>query len=1123
MSVGTAGKERQITNVAAGQVSASSTDAINGSQLFATNTAVDGIGTSVNNIVNNGAGIKYFHSNSTLADSTASGTDSVAVGPEASSTATNSVAIGNGAVASVADSIALGNGATTAAATATPSGVVNGTTYTYAGTAPVGVMSVGTAGKERQITNVAAGQVSASSTDAVNGSQLFATNTAVDGIGTSVNNIVNNGAGIKYFHSNSTLADSTASGTDSVAVGPEASSTATNSVAIGNGAVASVADSIALGNGATTAAATATPSGVVNGTTYTYAGTAPVGVMSVGTAGKERQITNVAAGQVSASSTDAVNGSQLFATNTAVDGIGTSVNNIVNNGAGIKYFHSNSTLADSTASGTDSVAVGPEASSTATNSVAIGNGAVASVADSVALGNGATTAAATATPSGAINGTTYTYAGTAPVGVMSVGAVGKERQITNVAAGQVSASSTDAINGSQLFGTNTALTTLGTQTTTLGTTTASTMGGGASYSPATGLTGFSQPINGISTSGAVGPTTAQTSVAGALSALNTDVVNTANIAVKYDAAGSNTITLGAIGGGGGPAGGVTITNLAPGILSASSTDAVNGSQLFATNEAVNNLINNGVNNKYFHAESTLADSIASGTDSIAVGPEASSTATDSVAIGNGAVANKANSVALGAHSITTVGAQSSYTAYRLAGAQTSVGEIGVGTASGSRKITGVAAGSADTDAVNVAQLTALGNQVDQNTSDITTLDGRVTTVANTVNNITNGGGIKYFHTESTKADSSADGTDSIAVGGNAKTSGAGAIAMGADSSAAAEGSVAIGQGAKSTASGSAALGKGASDDGRGAETYVGKYSGVNNSTSGTVSIGNAATGETRTLSNVADAKKATDAVNLRQLDGAVVESKKYTDQSVSNINSAVANVDGRVTKVEGDVTNIKNGADGMFQVNSGSTATKPVASGSNSTAGGAGATASGSNSTAVGSHAQATASNTVAIGTGSQASAKNSVALGNDSVANRENSLSVGSAGNERQITNVAAGTKSTDAVNFDQLTKSVTNITNNANAYTDQRYSELRHDLKKQDDTLSAGIAGAMAMASLPQPYTAGASMTTVGVSNYRGQSAVAFGVSHISDNGRWVSKLQGSSDTQGQVGVALGVGYQW
>ncbi|HFD6782202.1 TPA: hypothetical protein ACF3ML_006033, partial [Pseudomonas aeruginosa] len=67
-----------------------------------------------------------------------------------------------------------------------------------AGGAPVGVLSVGSVGSERQIINVAAGQVTDTSTDAVNGSQLFATNTAIGGVGTTLNNIVNNGVGIKY-------------------------------------------------------------------------------------------------------------------------------------------------------------------------------------------------------------------------------------------------------------------------------------------------------------------------------------------------------------------------------------------------------------------------------------------------------------------------------------------------------------------------------------------------------------------------------------------------------------------------------------------------------------------------------------------------------------------------------------------------------------------------------------------------------------------------------------------------------------------------------------------------------------------------------------------------------------
>ncbi|MNF03620.1 hypothetical protein D3C80_2029780 [compost metagenome] len=67
------------------------------------------------------------------------------------------------------------------------------------------------------------------------------------------------------------------------------------------------------------------------------------------------------------------------------------------------------------------------------------------------------------------------------------------------------------------------------------------------------------------------------------------------------------------------------------------------------------------------------------------------------------------------------------------------------------------------------------------------------------------------------------------------------------------------------------------------------------------------------------------------------------------------------------------------------------------------------------------------------------------------------------------------------------------------------------------------MAMASLPQPYEPGASMAAVGVSGYRGQSALSVGVSRISDNGKWVTKLQGSADSQGEVGVGVGVGYQW
>ncbi|MBV4458725.1 YadA-like family protein [Pseudomonas sp. COR58] len=1544
-----AGTAVKLTNVAAGALNATSTDAVNGSQLFATNQTVD-------NLVNNGAGIKYFHSNSTLADAQANGQDSVAVGPGAIAGSTNSIALGNGATASFANSIALGAGSSATGATlanaaygvggtATAGGEVNiangadgrritglaagsgatdavnvsqlnkagqdtatalgggatldATTGTWtapsystnsisatgANTGPLISNNVGTAltnlntsvtntaavavkyddaatktqvtfnpaGTSVKLTNVAAGVLNATSTDAVNGSQLFATNQTVD-------NLVNNGAGIKYFHSNSTLADSSATGQDSVAIGPLASATLANGVALGSNSSAtgatlgnaaygvggtataggevniangangrritglaagsSATDAVnvsqlnkagqdtatALGGGATLDANTGiwtAPSYSTNSISATGANTGPLISNNVGAAltdlntsvtntaavavkyddaatktqvtfnpvGTAVKLTNVAAGVLSATSTDAVNGSQLFAnsqntasalgggaavnattgawtapsystnsisatgantgplvssdvgaaltnlntsvTNTAAVAVkyddastktqvtfnpaGTAVkltnvaagalnatstdavngsqlfatnqtvDNLVNNGAGIKYFHSNSTLADAQANGQDSVAVGPGAIAGSTNSIALGNGATASFANSIALGAGSSATGAT------LANAAYGVGGTATAGgEVNIANGADGRRITGLAAGS---GATDAVNVSQL---NKA-----------GQDTATALGGGATLDATTGTwTAPSYSTNSISATGANTGPLVSSDVGTALTNLNTSVTNTAAVAVKYDDAATKTqVTFN-------PAGtSVKLTNVAAGVLNATSTDAVNGSQLFATNQTVDNLVNNGAGIKYFHSNSTLADAQANGQDSIAIGPQAiaggvnsfaagsgasasadgglalgrlsqaqvagsialgegsvadrilapttgsiaagagtiiydtsdatllgsvsvgkagsyrqitnvadatddhdavtlrqltgamgslSSTGTlyfhanstnptdslasgtESVAVGPGTVVNGDNgiglgnqanvsqaaaggiaigrntqvlmasgiamgsaaqaaaeqavalgaganashamSVALGSSSLTTVGAETGYSAYRLAGPQTSVGEVGIGTALGSRKLTGLAAGTQDNDAVNVAQLKAVGDQVDQNTADITNLGGRVGGLETLIGA---GGGIKYLHVNSTRADSSATGTDAMALGAQAQASGTG--------------SVAAGSGATASAAGSVALGSGASDDGRGAETYSGQYSGANNVTSGTVSVGNAATGQTRTVSNVADGKNANDAVNVRQLDGAVAEAKQYTDDSIANLGANAGQQDGRITSVEGDVANIKNGTDGMFQVSNGNAAAKPKATGADSLAGGAGAVASGKNSAAVGTRSQASGENSVALGNGAKASARNAAALGANSVADRDNSVSLGSSGNERQLTNLAAGTRGTDAVNLDQLNSSVADITANANAYTDSRYMELKNDLKQQDEILSAGIAGAMAMASLPQSYSPGSSMTVAAAGTYRGQSSLAFGVSHMSANGRWVTKLQGSTDTQRKVGVAVGIGYQW
>ena len=194
------------------------------------------------------------------------------------------------------------------------------------------------------------------------------------------------------------------------------------------------------------------------------------------------------------------------------------------------------------------------------------------------------------------------------------------------------------------------------------------------------------------------------------------------------------------------------------------------------------------------------------------------------------------------------------------------------------------------------------------------------------------------------------------------------------------------------------------------------------------------------------------------------------------------------------------------------------------------------------------------------------------SVANEENTISVGSSTNQRRITNVAAGVNATDAVNVSQLKSSeaggvrydtkadgsvdYSNITlgggnggttrisnvsagvNNNDAvnyaqlkqsvqetkqYTDQRMVEMDNKLSKTESKLSGGIASAMAMTGLPQAYTPGASMASIGGGTYNGESAVALGVSMVSANGRWVYKLQGSTNSQGEYSAALGAGIQW
>ncbi|MGJ4859649.1 hypothetical protein ACN6KF_005683 [Labrys sp. La1] len=501
----------------------------------------------------------------------ATGTNAAAFGPNSLANGVNTTALGNGANASAqAGDVALGAGSTTSTVVNTTGTTINGTTYTFAGTDAKSTVSVGSLGNERTVTNVAAGQISASSTDAINGSQLYATNQAVSSIGNNVNNLGNSvasglgggssydpstgtvitslnyggdtfnsvqgvidkiggaisGGGIKYFHANSTDPDSIASGQNAVGIGPNSVASGDNSFAAGNGAQASGASSVATGNGAT-----ATGSNSI----------------ATGTGAKASGSGSIASG----------NGAQ--------------------------------------AGGSNSVAVGTNANAAQDNAVALGNGADTSggQAGDVALGSGSKTSTVVNTTGTTINGTNYTFAGTNATSTVSVGSAGNERTVTNVAAGQISGSSTDAINGSQLYATNQAVaaanqqvTQLGNNVNNLGTSTASTIGGNANYDPNTGkVTMPSYTLNGSNA-------TYNDVMSGVQAIANggagpVQYSNPASPSTPNGGTPTNSLTL---VGTGGP---VTISNLGPGQVSATSTQAINGSQLYGTAQSVASALGGG--------------------------------------------------------------------------------------------------------------------------------------------------------------------------------------------------------------------------------------------------------------------------------------------------------------------------------------------------------------------------------------------------------------------------------------------------------------------------------------------------------------------------------------------------
>ena len=1166
-----------ITNVKAGTLSDDSTDAVNGSQLKDTN---DNVATNTTNIASNTANIATNTSN--IADNTANiatNTSNIAdntanIATNTSNIAGNTANIATNTTNIAANTTSINSLNTSVDALEQDAMLWNGTAFNAAH----GTETTST------ITNVKAGTLSDDSTDAVNGSQLKATN---DNVATNTTNIASNTANIATNTANINTLNTSIdtleqdailwNGTAySAAHGTETASTITNVKA---GTLSE--NSTDAVNGAQL---NATNANVATNTTNIATNTASINTLNTSIDALEQdallwdgtafsaahgankdasKITNVLAGTVSSASTDAINGSQLHGLSSSIAtylGGGATVsdsgvfsgptynidgNDYTNVGAALDAINTSlsDSLGDALLWDSTTGAFSAKHGSTASVITNVADGAVSdsssdavngsqlydvsnSVVDVLGGGAGVNTDGSISAPTYTIANTDYDNVGDAlnaldttlddamlwdatagENGAFSASHDGSASKITNVAAGTISDTSTDAVNGAQLHGVSSSV--------------AEALGGGAAVNSDGSI---SAPTYTIAD-------TDYTNVGDAMNAIDSTLDN----ALLWDATAGENGAFNASHDGKAS----VITNVANGQINETSTDAVNGSQLNATNMLIQNIAGdtsesyiteNGEGINYVRtndsglvfedasatgvgATAVGYNSVASGDSSVAIGQNSSSTIESGIALGSSSVSNR---VILQGSRDTSVTEDGVVIGYNTSDGEL-LGALSIGDDGKYRQIINVADGSEAHDAVTVRQL-----------------QNAIGAVATTPS--------KYFHANSTEEDSLAVGEDSLAMGAKTIVNGDAGIGIGLNTLVLTDAinGIAIGSNASANHANSIAMGSG-SQTTRGAQTDYTAY----NMDAPQNSVGEFSVGSEdgqRQITNVAAGSADTDAVNVGQLKVTDAQVSQNT-QSITNLNTQVTNLDTRVTNIENGIGDIvTTGSTKYFKTNTD------------------------------GVDANAQGKDSVAIGSGSIAAADNSVALGTGSVADEENTISVGSSTNQRRITNVAAGKNATDAVNVAQLKSSeaggvrydtkadgsidYSNITlgggnggttrisnvsagvNNNDAvnyaqlkqsvqetkqYTDQRMVEMDNKLSKTESKLSGGIASAMAMTGLPQAYTPGASMASIGGGTYNGESAVALGVSMVSANGRWVYKLQGSTNSQGEYSAALGAGIQW
>ncbi|MFM0605390.1 YadA-like family protein [Paraburkholderia sediminicola] len=1077
---------------------------------------------------------------------TSSDVNAMAVGPTAAATGVNATAVGAQAAAGSRGSTAIGAAAAALAVNATVVGAgassgfdaTNGVAIGYMADAEgADSLSLGTSSMANGDGSVAMGTNTFTATGATNALAL-GTNAQVNTPGS-----VALGSGSVADRLNSVAVGSTTLRRQiiNVANGTFDSDAATVgqlrgvSAALGGGAAVNPDGTIAA------------PAYAVGGTTYNDVGaalaavakssaagsadalqydTAKHDIATLGNANTPVKLTNVADGALSAYSSDAVTGAQLYGTNQAVAQNATDIADIttnVNNGT-IGFVQQDPVSRDLTvAKGTDGKHVdftgttgprelfGVAAGTTAGSAVnlsqlspvvsSLGGGAAVNADGSVSGPTYHVQAGTQTTVGGALSSldtgllSLQTQINAGSVGLVTqdptshdllvgsatdgagvnMAGTGGDRSISGVAAGAVNAVSDQAVNGAQLYA-NTA-------------STAATLGGGAKINPDGTL---KQPIYNIggNTYSDVGAALAAAVTAGVLASADS---------VQYDSTSHDKVTLGNTGTP------VRITNVRAGALAADSSDAVNGSQLFATNQAV----------------AQNASDIAANTGSITDLDQRVTNNTTQITNLDGRtttiegdVSNITNQITNGEIGLVQQDQVSRNLTVAKDADGASVDFTGTG---GARELTGIAAGTTDTSAVNVGQVKPIVAAL--------------------------GGGAQI------NADGSLTGPTYHMQGSTQTT---------------------VGDALGSLDSGLTTLQQNMETGGIGIVTQdpVSRIINVGATTDGSL-INIAGTAGNRVLTGVAPGAVnagSTDAINGAQLythaastavalgggstvnpDGSVTApSYSVGGTVVNNVGSAISNLDGRVTQNTSDIaglqttiSNISGSVANAVQYDSsahdkvtlgGAAANAPKVTLTNLQDGEVSATSSdavtgaqlwntnqqignlgqavknsqvtGSSYVAVnstGNAAQAIGNGTVAIGGGARASAPNSVAIGEGSIADQSNTVSVGSSGNERRITNVAVGQAPGDAVNMQQFQGGMNEIARNA-------YS---------------GTASAIALTMVPEVDANKNLAIGVGTAGYRGYQAVAVGLSARVTQSLKVKLGAGISSATTTVGA--GAAYQW